>query len=61
MTSSRVALPHANVLFTGDQHGFRAAAAIRQAYEAELSFFVQILGFEPGDPIPRLEIEKVPR
>jgi dipeptidyl aminopeptidase/acylaminoacyl peptidase len=57
----RKGLPYAYVLFEGEQHGFRAAAAIRQAYEAELSFFAQILGFEPGDPIPRLEIENLPR
>jgi dipeptidyl aminopeptidase/acylaminoacyl peptidase len=57
----RKGLPHAYVLFEGEQHGFRAAATIERAYEAELSFFAQILGFEPGDPIPRLEIENLPR
>jgi hypothetical protein len=50
-------VPHAYLLFEGEQHGFRSAAAIRRAAEAELSFYAQILGFEPGDPIPRLEIE----
>jgi dipeptidyl aminopeptidase/acylaminoacyl peptidase len=53
----RRAVPHAYLLFEGEQHGFRSAAAIRRAAEAELSFYAQILGFEPGDPIPRLEIE----
>jgi dipeptidyl aminopeptidase/acylaminoacyl peptidase len=53
----RKGLPHAYVLFEAEQHGFRAAESIRRAYEAELSFYAQILGFEPGDPIPRLEIE----
>jgi dipeptidyl aminopeptidase/acylaminoacyl peptidase len=53
----RKGLPYAYVVFEGEQHGFRAAASIQRAYEAELSFYAQILGFEPGDPIPRLEIE----
>ena len=53
----RRGVPHAYLLFEGEQHGFRAAAAIQRAAEAELSFYAQILGFEPGDPIPRLEIE----
>jgi dipeptidyl aminopeptidase/acylaminoacyl peptidase len=53
----RRAVPYAYLLFDGEQHGFRAADSIRRAYEAELSFYAQILRFEPGDPIPRLEIE----
>ena len=53
----RRGVPHAYLLFEGEQHGFRSADAIRRASEAELSFYAQILGFEPGDPIPRLEIE----
>ena len=53
----RKRLPYAYLLFEGEQHGFRAAGSIQRAYEAELSFYAQILGFEPGDPIPRLEIE----
>jgi len=27
--------------------------------EAELSFYAQILGFEPGDPVPILTIENL--
>ncbi len=49
-------LPYAYVLFEGEQHGFRKADTIRKSYEAELSFYAQILGFEPGDDIPLLEI-----
>ncbi len=48
-------LPYAYLLFEGEQHGFRKAESIVQAREAELSFYGQILGFEPGD-----EIEPVP-
>jgi dipeptidyl aminopeptidase/acylaminoacyl peptidase len=53
-------LPYAYLLFEGEQHGFRMAETIRRSAEAELSFYAQILGFEPGDAIPRLEIENLP-
>jgi len=49
-------LPHAYLLFEGEQHGFRKAETIIASYEAELSFYAQILGFEPGDRIPKLTI-----
>ena len=49
-------LPHAYLLFEGEQHGFRKAETVQAALEAELSFYAQILGFEPGDPIPALAI-----
>jgi dipeptidyl aminopeptidase/acylaminoacyl peptidase len=52
-------LPYAYILFDGEQHGFRKASSIQRAAEAELSFYAQILGFEPGDPIPKLEIENL--
>ncbi len=50
-------LPHAYLLFEGEGHGFRKAETIARAREAELSFYAQVLGFEPGDPVPRLAIE----
>jgi dipeptidyl aminopeptidase/acylaminoacyl peptidase len=50
-------IPHAYVLFEGEGHGFRKAETIVAAREAELSFYAQILGFEPGDVIPVLPIE----
>jgi dipeptidyl aminopeptidase/acylaminoacyl peptidase len=53
-------IPHAYLLFEGEGHGFRKAENIVASLEAELSFYAQILGFEPGDPIPRLEIEHLP-
>jgi dipeptidyl aminopeptidase/acylaminoacyl peptidase len=52
-------LPYAYLSFAGEQHGFRMAETIRTATEAELSFYCQILGIEPGDPIPRLSIENL--
>jgi len=56
----RKGLPYAYLLFEGDQHGFRKAETIQRAAEAELSFYAQILGFQPGDAIPRLEITNLP-
>jgi dipeptidyl aminopeptidase/acylaminoacyl peptidase len=49
-------LPYAYLLFEGEQHGFRKAENIIAATQAELSFYGQILGFEPPD-VPRLPIE----
>jgi dipeptidyl aminopeptidase/acylaminoacyl peptidase len=50
-------IPHAYLLFEGEGHGFRKAETVIAALEAELSFYAQILGFEPGDSIPKLAIE----
>ena len=49
-------LPYAYLLFEGEQHGFRKAENIVRSLEAELSFYAQILGFEPGDPIEPVTI-----
>lgn len=38
---------HAYLAFEGEQHGFRQAANVIAALEAELSFYGQILGFTP--------------
>jgi len=50
-------VPHAYLLFEGEQHGFRRAENIRAALDGELSFYAQVWGFElPADegitPIP---------
>jgi dipeptidyl aminopeptidase/acylaminoacyl peptidase len=50
-------LPHGYVLFPGEDHGFRSAANIIRSFEAELSFYGQVFGFEPSDPIERIRIE----
>jgi dipeptidyl aminopeptidase/acylaminoacyl peptidase len=39
-------VPHAYVLFEGEQHGFRKAENIRAALDGELSFYAQVWGFE---------------
>jgi len=49
-------IPHAYLLFAGEQHGFRKAESQIKALESELSFFGQIFGFEPRD-VPLLPLE----
>ncbi|MBX3313101.1 MAG: S9 family peptidase [Actinobacteria bacterium] len=44
-------VPHAYLLFEGEQHGFRQAANIVRALEAELWFYGRVFGFTPADPI----------
>lgn len=53
-------LPYAYLLFEGEQHGFRKAENIVRSFEAELSFYAQILGFELADPIEAVRIENLP-
>lgn len=50
-------VPHAYLLFEGEGHGFRKAENIAASLDAELSFYAQVLGFEPGGDVPKLEIE----
>ena len=40
-------LPHAYLAYEGESHGFRRAETIIDAIESELSFYGQVLGFEP--------------
>jgi len=44
-------LPHAYVLFAGEQHGWRQAETLIRALELELWFYGAALGFEPADKI----------
>jgi len=46
---------YAYLPFEGESHGFRRAETIATAYEAELSFYGQILGFEPPG-IPKVPV-----
>ncbi len=46
---------HALLMFQGESHGFRRADTIAAALEAELSFYGQVLGFDPPG-IPRLKL-----
>jgi dipeptidyl aminopeptidase/acylaminoacyl peptidase len=54
-------VPVAYVTFAGEQHGFRQAANIRRALEAELSFYAQVFGFEtpPGEAIEPVEVDNL--
>jgi len=49
-------IPHAYLLYEGEGHGFRKAETIVDARNAELSFYGQILGFEPAGDVPTLAI-----
>ena len=49
-------IPHAYLLYEGEGHGFRKAETIANARNAELSFYGQILGFEPAGDVPKLAI-----
>lgn len=48
-------VPHAYLLFQGEQHGFRRAENIVRALEAELWFYGRVFGFEPADLIEPVE------
>jgi hypothetical protein len=50
-------VPHAYVLFPGEDHGFRSAAAIIRAFESELSFYGQVFGFAPADDIEPVDVQ----
>ena len=54
-------IPHAYLLYEGEGHGFRKAESIIGSLEAELSFYAQVLGFEPAGSIPKLEIDNLER
>lgn len=50
-------LPVAYVLFADEAHGFRRAANIKRALEAELYFYGRLFGFAPADAIAPIPIE----
>jgi dipeptidyl aminopeptidase/acylaminoacyl peptidase len=52
-------LPYAYVAFEGEQHGFRKAANIVRAQEAELYFYGRVWGFTPADEIEPVQIENL--
>jgi dipeptidyl aminopeptidase/acylaminoacyl peptidase len=53
-------VPVAYVPFAGEQHGFRQAANIKRALEAELFFYGKVFGFAPADEIEPVKIENLP-
>jgi dipeptidyl aminopeptidase/acylaminoacyl peptidase len=50
------AIPVAYLPFEGEGHGFRRKDSLQRALEAELSFYAQVFGFEPGDAIERVTL-----
>ena len=53
--------PTAYLAFEGEQHGFRMAQNTIAALEAELYFYGKVLGFEPADDLPEIEIDNLPQ
>ncbi len=52
-------LPVAYLTFEGEQHGFRQAATIRRALEAELYFYAKVFDFELAEPIDPVPIDNI--
>ncbi len=52
----RKGLPVAYLAFSGEQHGFRQAANIKRALDAEYYFFGKVFGFTPADSIEPVAI-----
>jgi dipeptidyl aminopeptidase/acylaminoacyl peptidase len=52
-------LPVAYLTFEGEQHGFRQAATIRRALEAELYFYAKVFDFELAEPIDPVPIDNL--
>ncbi len=56
----RKGLPVAYVAFEGEQHGFRMAANIKRALDAELYFYSRVFGFELAEAVEPVLIENLP-
>jgi len=50
-------LPFAYLAYEEEKHGFRQAKNIMRTAEAELSFYGQVLGFDPAGNIAAVEVE----
>jgi dipeptidyl aminopeptidase/acylaminoacyl peptidase len=49
-------VPHAYVVYEGEQHGFRKAENVKRTSEAELYFYAKVLGLEPADDLEPVDI-----
>lgn len=49
-------VPVAYLPFEGEQHGFRKAETVVRVLQAQLAFYGSVLGFEPADELPPVEI-----
>ena len=52
-------LPFAYVSFATEGHGFREAANIKRAAEAEFYFYSRVFNFKPADDLQPVEIENL--
>lgn len=52
-------IAYAYLAFEGEQHGFRKAENIVRSLEAELAFYGRVLGFEPADELPPLDVHNL--
>jgi len=52
----RNGVPHAYVRFPGEGHGFSSSGTVIKALQVELAFYGKVLGFEPADRLPRLDL-----
>lgn len=52
-------VPVAYLTFAGEGHGFRQAANIQRALEAELYFYSKVFGFDLADPVEPVNIENL--
>jgi hypothetical protein len=50
-------VPHAFLLFPGEDHGFRSTESIVRGFGSELSFFAQVFGITLADDIEPVAIE----
>jgi len=50
-------VPTAYLAFEGESHGFRKAENQIRSLEAELYFYSKVLGFEPAEQLPPVDIE----
>ena len=52
-------LPVAYIAFEGEGHGFRKAANIKRALDAQFYFLARVFGFTPADDLEPVEIENL--
>jgi dipeptidyl aminopeptidase/acylaminoacyl peptidase len=52
-------LPYAYVAFDNERHGFRRRENVIRSMEAEYSFYAQIFGFQPSEPVEGVEIHNL--
>jgi dipeptidyl aminopeptidase/acylaminoacyl peptidase len=49
-------IPHALVMYEGEDHGFRKAETLIHSLESELAFYGKVLGFTPAGDLPDVDL-----